>query len=80
MVPRPGERLAPPGRRFLAGFHRAEKQFPNNLTWKFTGETTFCIYLAKDEETIRRHAELSGIPVSTTTEGVQTSDPLVANN
>ena len=25
---------------------------------------TFCVYLAKDEETIRRHAELSGFPAS----------------
>jgi len=45
-----------------------------------TAEKTFCIYLAKDEETIYRHAELSGIPASKITEVTQIIDPLTANN
>ena len=28
------------------------------------GDKTFCIYLAEDEEAIRRHAELSGFPAT----------------
>jgi len=43
-------------------------------------DKTFCIYLADSEETIRRHAELSGIPVSKITEILQIIDPLTANN
>ena len=45
-----------------------------------TGEKTYCIYLATDEETIRRHGELSGIPVTKITEVTGIIDPLTANN
>ncbi len=31
------------------------------------GDKTFCVYLAEDEDAIRRHAELSGFPASTIT-------------
>jgi hypothetical protein len=44
------------------------------------GDKTFCIYLATSEEVIRRHAELSGIPVSRIIEIPQIIDPLTANN
>ena len=44
------------------------------------GDKSFCIYLAEDEATINRHAELSGIPVSRITEVLQVIDPLTANN
>lgn len=41
---------------------------------------TFCVYLAKSAEEIKKHAELSGIPVSNITEVSQIIDPLTANN
>jgi hypothetical protein len=44
------------------------------------GDKIFCIYLAENEEAIRRHAELSGIPVTRMTEVPQIIDPLTANN
>lgn len=44
------------------------------------GDKTYCIYLAKDEEAIRQHAELSGIPVARITEIPQVIDPTTANN
>jgi Protein of unknown function (DUF4242) len=44
------------------------------------GDRTFCIYLATSEEVIRRHAELSGMPVSRIIEIPQIVDPLTANN
>jgi hypothetical protein len=44
------------------------------------GDKAFCIYLAETEEQIRRHAELSGIPVTRITEVPQVIDPLTANN
>ena len=36
---------------------------------------TFCIYLAKDEDAIRRHAEISGFPATTITEVRKMIDP-----
>jgi hypothetical protein len=44
------------------------------------GDKAFCIYLAENEDAIRRHAELSGIPVTRITEVPQVIDPLTANN
>ena len=39
------------------------------------GDKTFCIYLAKDEEIIRRHAEISGFPATKITEVRKMIDP-----
>lgn len=36
---------------------------------------TFCVYLAEDEEAIRRHAEISGFPASKITPIIRTIDP-----
>ena len=36
---------------------------------------TFCVYLAKDESVIRRHAEISGFPASKITEVRKMIDP-----
>src|SRR5436309_13213252 len=33
------------------------------------GDKTFCVYLAKDENIIRKHADLSGFPANKITEG-----------
>jgi hypothetical protein len=39
---------------------------------------TFCVYLAKDEGIIRKHAELSGFPATTITEVRKMIDPTTA--
>ncbi len=39
---------------------------------------TFCIYLAKDEAIIRRHAEISGFPATKITEVKKIIDPTTA--
>ena len=44
------------------------------------GNKTYCIYLADGEDSIRKHAELSGIPIAKITEVPQIIDPLTANN
>ena len=36
---------------------------------------TFCVYLAKDEDIIRKHAEMSGFPATKITEVRRTIDP-----
>jgi hypothetical protein len=39
------------------------------------GDKTFCVYLAKDEAIINRHAELSGFPATKVTEIHKMIDP-----
>jgi Protein of unknown function (DUF4242) len=43
-------------------------------------DKTFCIYLAKDEEVVRRHAEISGFPASKITAVRQMIDPTTAQS
>lgn len=38
-------------------------------------DKTFCVYLAKDENIIRKHAEISGFPATTITEVRRMIDP-----
>lgn len=71
----------------LCGAARASNQALANIgpsiQWQHSyvaGEKTFCIYLAKSEDEVRRHSEDSGIPVSKITEIPQIIDPLTANN
>ncbi len=42
-------------------------------------DKTFCVYLAKDEATIRKHAEISGFPANKITEIRRMIDPTTAN-
>jgi hypothetical protein len=44
------------------------------------GDKTFWIYLAANEGLVRKHVELSGIPVTRIVEVPQIIDPLTANN
>jgi hypothetical protein len=41
-------------------------------------DKTFCVYLAKDEAIIRKHAELSGFPATKITEVRKMIDPTTA--
>jgi hypothetical protein len=41
-------------------------------------DKTFCVYLAKDEDVIRKHAEISGFPASKITEIKRMIDPTTA--
>ena len=38
-------------------------------------DKTFCVYLAKDEDVIRKHAEISGFPATKITEVKKMIDP-----
>ena len=42
-------------------------------------DKTVCVYLAKDEEIIKRHAELSGFPATKITEIRKMIDPTTEN-
>jgi hypothetical protein len=43
-----------------------------------TADKTFCIYMAKDEAVIRKHAEISGFPANKITEVRKMIDPTTA--
>ena len=63
--------------------NQAIDQIGKEIQWQHSyvaNNRTYCVYLAKDEATIRKHAELSGIPVASITEVSQIIDPLTANN
>lgn len=48
------------------------------LKWEHsyvTANKTFCVYQAEDEETIRRHSEVSGFPATIITEIARMIDP-----
>lgn len=54
-----------------------------DIQWQHSyvaGDKTFCVYLAESEEAIRKHSDLSGIPVARISEIPQVIDPLTANN
>ncbi|MGH6944621.1 MAG: DUF4242 domain-containing protein [Geminicoccaceae bacterium] len=42
-------------------------------------DKTFCVYLAENEDVIRRHAEISGFPASKITEIKRIIDPTTAS-
>lgn len=42
------------------------------------GDKTFCVYLAKDEAIIRKHAEISGFPATKVTQIRKMIDPTTA--
>ena len=42
------------------------------------GDKTFCVYMAKDEAIIRKHAEISGFPATKITEVKKMIDPTTA--
>jgi hypothetical protein len=43
-------------------------------------DKTFCVYLAKDEAIIRKHAEISGFPATKITEVRKMIDPTTAGS
>ncbi len=63
--------------------NRAIEQVGNGIQWQHSyvaADKTFCVYLAPNEDAIRLHADLSGIPVTRITEVPQIIDPLTAAN
>jgi hypothetical protein len=54
------------------------KQLGPDIQWveSFVADNkTFCVYLAKDEAIIRKHAEISGFPATKVTEVKKMIDP-----
>lgn len=60
----------------------ALKQLGPDIQWLesfVAADKTFCVYLAQDEDIIRRHAELSGFPANKITEIGKLIDTTTAN-
>jgi len=58
--------------------NQALRQLAPDCQWVesfVAADKTFCVYLAKDEAIIHRHAELSGFPANKVTEIVGMMDP-----
>ena len=61
--------------------NEALRQLGPEIEWLesyVTADKTFCVYLAKDEDIIHRHAELSGFPATKVTEINTVIDPSTA--
>ena len=59
----------------------ALRQLAPDIQWVesyVAADKTFCVYLAKDEAVIRKHAEISGFPATKITEIKRTIDPTTA--
>ena len=72
-----GEQL----RQAAAKSNQVLGQLGPDIQWSqsfLTDDKMFCVYLAKDEELIHRHAALSGFPASKVTEIGKTIDPTTA--
>ena len=58
--------------------NKALAELAPDIQWQesfVAADKTFCVYLAKDEATIRKHAEISGFPASKITEIRKMIDP-----
>jgi hypothetical protein len=54
------------------------RQLGPDIQWQesyVANDKTFCVYLAKDEGIIRKHAEISGFPATKITEVSKMIDP-----
>jgi len=62
--------------------NRALADLGPSIQWQHSyvaGDKTFCVYLAENEEAIRRHAEKSGFPATRITEVATIIDPTSGN-
>ncbi len=65
-------------REAAAKSNSALKELGPDIQWNHSyvaGDKTFCIYLAKDESLIHKHAEISGFPATNVTEITKMIDP-----
>jgi hypothetical protein len=65
-------------RAAAATSNEALAQLAPDIQWVesfVAADKTFCVYLAKDEDTIRKHAEISGFPATKITPVRKMIDP-----
>ena len=57
------------------------RQLAPDIQWQHSyvaGDKTFCVYLATDEDVIRKHADISGFPATKITKITGMIDPTTA--
>ena len=62
--------------------NEALRQLAPDIQWVqsyVAANKTFCVYYAKDEDVIHKHAELSGFPATKVTEARKMIDPTTAS-
>lgn len=77
-IPKVGTLVGDSLRQAAAKSNQVLGELGPDIQWSesfLTADKMFCVYLAKDEAIIRRHAELSGFPASKITEIGKTIDP-----
>jgi hypothetical protein len=77
-IPGVGQLTADQLKGAAATSNAALSQLAPRVQWQqsfVTGEKTFCVYLAEDEDVIREHARLSGFPANRITEISGVIDP-----
>jgi len=81
-IPGVGSKSAAEYRGISETSNAALAQLAPRVQWEqsyIAGDKTFCVYLAEDEDAIRKHAEISGFPASRITPVVEVIDPITAN-
>ncbi len=82
-IPKIGNLSQEQFRQGAAMSNEALRQLGPDIKWVesyVTADKTFCVYLAKDEAIIHRHAELSGFPATKVTEVSTMIDPSTAES
>ena len=82
-IPKIGSLSQEQFRQGAARSNEALRQLGADIEWVesyVTADKTFCVYLAKDEDIIHRHAELSGFPATKVTEINTMMDPSTAES
>jgi len=68
-------------RQAAAKSNSALAQLAPDVQWQHSyvaADRTFCVYIAKDEAAVRRHAEISGFPANRIVEIRRVIDPTTA--
>jgi hypothetical protein len=77
-IPGVGQRSISEMREIASNSNDALAKLAPRVQWQesfIAGDKTFCVYLAEDEEAIREHSRISGIPFSQITEIRRVTDP-----
>jgi len=77
-IPKVGSLEGEPLRQAAAKSNSVLAELGGGIQWLesfIAADKMFCVYLGKDEEVIRRHAELSGFPATRITEISKVIDP-----
>jgi len=81
-IPKVGSLEGEPLRQAAAKSNEVLHKLGQDIQWLesyVTADKMFCVYLGKDEDIVRKHAELSGFPADTITEVKRVIDTTTGN-